>query len=381
MPIPVFRPSCSQAEIDAVTRVLKSGWWGAGPETAAFEKEFAEFIGTKHALAMNSCTAALHLAGSILNLPKGSEVITTPITFVSTAYLASYNNLTPVFADIDEETLNIDPASVEKHITKNTRIILPVHYGGHAVDLDPLLKLRQQHNLTLIEDCAHATGATYKSKPLGSFGDISVFSFQAVKNLATGDGGMLLTNNDELARKARILRWCGINTDTSQRTGRDQYSWEYAITDVGYKFQMPDLLAAIGRVQLQRLKQLNARRREITTRYNEAFAKLDWLQTPIQKSYAGSSNHNYCIRARKLEGGKRIPVRDKLITYLGEKGISASVHYKPLYLHDVYVKQGIKADCPVADRVWKELLLLPIYPDMTEDELNQVITSVKSFNV
>ncbi len=378
--IPIFRPSVSQAEIDAALRVLKSGWWGSGPETKAFEKEFAEFLGVKHAIALNSCTAALHLAGAVPQLPKGSEVITTPITFVSTAYLASYNGLTPVFADVEEDTLNIDPADVEKKITDKTKALLPIHYGGHAAGMDELKQIAKQNNLILIEDAAHAAGGRYKGKLLGSFGDLACFSFQAVKNIAVGDGGMLVTNNDEWANRAKILRWCGINSDTSQRTDRDQYSWEYAITDVGYKFQMPDLMAAIGRAQLKRLNELNKKRRLITQRYNEAFSGTDWIETPIMKSYADSSNHNYCIKARILEGGKRIPVRDKLLVHLKNAGISSTVHYKPLYLHEVYKKQNIKANCPVAERIWKEILLLPIFPDMTEDEINHVIKTVKSFS-
>jgi perosamine synthetase len=370
MVIPVFRPSVSQAEIDAVTRVLKSGWWGAGPEVSAFENEFAASIGVQHAVALNSCTAALHLAGELLKLPPGSEVIMSPITFVSTAFLASYNNLKIVFADVEEATLNIDPLDVERKITEKTKAILPVHYGGHACQMDELRVIADKHNLVVIEDCAHAAGGKYKGRSLGSLGDMACFSFQAVKNLAVGDGGMLVVNNEEWAERARVMRWVGINKDTAQRVGKDQYSWEYAITDVGYKYQMTDLMATIGREQLKRLSLLNGRRREITEKYNASFADVDWITTPVMKDYADSSNHNYCI---KVPADKR----DALAVYLKGKGISTSVHYKPLYMHKVY--KNIEADCPVADRVWKEILLLPIYPDMTEEEQQKIIDSVRSF--
>lgn len=367
--IPVFRPSVSEEEIKAVTDVLKSGWWGAGPKAAEFEEEFKVYTGAKHAVSLNSCTAALHLAGKLLNLPAGSEVIISPITFVSTLFLADYNNLKVVFADVEEDTLNIDPEAIKKKITSKTKMIVPVHFGGHACRMDEIMEIAKENNLYVVEDCAHASGASYKGKKLGTIGDFGCFSFQAVKNLATGDGGMLTTNKDKYDKRARILRWVGINKETADRTSKDQYTWQYKITEVGYKYQMCDILAAIGLVQLKRLDKMNARRREITQRYNEAFKDVDWITIPVQKDYADSSNHNYVIKVEKD--------RDKLMMYLKEKGISTTVHYLPAYKHPVY--SHIKAECPVAESVWKKVLLLPIFPDMTEEDISTVIEAVKSF--
>ncbi|MEM4268202.1 MAG: DegT/DnrJ/EryC1/StrS family aminotransferase [Candidatus Woesearchaeota archaeon] len=375
--IPLFRPSYSDEEISAVVSVIKSGWWGSGPEVTKFEKEFSSFIGTSEAVALNSGTASLHLAGKVLNLPKGSEVITTPLTFISTAFLADYNNLKIVFADIEEDTLNIDPDDIKRKITRKTKVIVPVHYGGHSCRMDEIMEIAKENNLFVIEDCAHASGASYKGKKLGSIGDIGCFSFQAVKNIATGDGGMITTNNKEWAENVRVLRWVGITRDTSQRTEREQYNWEYEIREVGYKFQMTDIAAALGRVQLKRLPQNNRIRRQITEFYNQQFASLKWLKTPKQQPYADSSNHNYCIRVNVGTPEENEKIRNNLILHLKKKRIHSSVHYKPVYLQKVY--NHIKVDCPVTDKVWKSLLLLPIFPDMSEEEMFAVTDAVKSF--
>ena len=348
---------------------MLSGWWGAGPKAAEFEKEFSNYLGVKHVVSLNSCTAALHLAGKILNLPAGSEVITSPLTFISTAYIADYNNLKIVFADVEEDTLNINPEDIKNKVTKKTKIILPVHYGGHACQMDEIIEIAKANKSYVIEDCAHAAGSSYKGKKLGTIGDMGLFSFQAVKNLATGDGGMLTTNNDLWAERSKILRWVGINKATADRTGRDQYSWEYQITEVGYKYQLCDVLAAIGLVQLKRLDKTNKRRREITKIYNESFSNVDWVTTPVQKEYADSANHNYVVKVEKN--------RDKLQDYLKKQGIATGVHYLPLYKHPVY--KHVKADCPVTERIWKKLITLPLFPDITEQEIEKVIEGVKSF--
>jgi len=367
--IPVFRPSVSEKEIKAVSDVLKSGWWGCGPKVKEFEDKFSKFIGTKYAVALNSCTAALHLAGKALDLKPGSEVITTPMTFISTLYFASYNNLKIVFADIEEDTLNIDAEDIKKKISGKTKVILPVHYGGHACRMDEIMEIAREKNIFVVEDAAHATGGLYKGRKLGSFGIMNCFSFQAVKNLATGDGGMVTTDNLEFAEKLKKLRWLGISRETADRTDKDQYSWKYLIDEVGYKFQMNDILAAIGIVQLERLKELNGRRKEITKRYNEAFSKVSWITTPVEKEYANSANHNYVIKVDKD--------REKLILHLKKNDIAAGVHYMPAYMHPVF--KNVKAKCPVADKVWKRLITLPLFPDMTDEEVEKVIGVVKGF--
>ena len=368
--IPIFRPSMDEEEIEAVAEVLKSGWMGLGPKTKEFEERFAEYIGTKYAVALNSCTAALHLALNVLGINSG-EVITTPITFVSTAHAILYNSATPIFADVQEDTLNIDPVDIERKITRKTKAIIPVHYGGYPCDMDEILDIANEHNLYVIEDAAHACGAEYKGKKAGSLSDIGCFSFHAVKNLATGDGGMITTNDKTVYEKLLKLRWLGINRSTYQRDNKG-YSWYYDVESVGFKTHMNDITASIGLVQLRKLDKMNAKRQEIVKRYNEAFADLDWIDTPVKRDYVKSSLHNYAIKVNRGD-------RNELIAHLADKGISAGVHYMPLYMHPIYKKLWIKGNCPVADSVWKKVVILPLYPDMTEKDVEMVVESVRDF--
>lgn len=365
--IPVFQPSIDQEEIDSVTEVLKSKWIGLGLKTQEFEKKFARFIGVKNAVGLNSGTAALHLAVKALNINSG-EIIVPAITFVTTAFAATYNNATPIFADVYEDTLNIDVDDIKRKITSKTKAIIPVHYGGHPAEMDEINEIAQQHNLKVIEDAAHACGAEYKGKKCGSFSDVACFSFHPVKNLATCDGGMLTTNDEKIDEKVRKLRWCGITKGTFERT-KKTYSWYYEVVDVGYKYHMNDIIAAIGLVQLKKLKKTNSRRKEITKIYNENFRKLNWIETPIEKSYVNSSNHNYVVKVSK---------RDKFMDFLSKNGISTSVHYMPLHLHPVF--KNIKPNVPVAEKVWKRLVTLPLYADMTNEQVEYVVKTVKSFN-
>lgn len=368
--IPIFRPSMGDEEIEAVAEVLKSGWIGLGPKTKEFESKFSDYIGVKYAVGLNSCTAALHLALNVLGINSG-EVITTPITFVSTAHAILYNSATPVFADIQEDTLNIDPHDIEKKITPKTKAIIPVHYGGHPCDMDEISAIASEHNLYVIEDAAHACGAEYKGEKAGALGNLGCFSFHAVKNLATGDGGMLTVNEESVYRKLLKIRWLGISQDTFQRNVKG-YGWYYEVEHLGFKEHMNDITAAIGLVQLKKLEKGNARREEIANRYNEEFSKVEWVEVPVRKTYIKSSFHNYAIKVTKGD-------RNKLIAYLAEMGISAGVHYMPLYKHPIYKKLGIKGDCPVAEKVWGKVVLLPLYPDMTDSDIEKVISAVKSF--
>lgn len=368
--IPIFRPSMGEEEIEAVAEVLKSGWIGLGPKTKEFEERFAEYIGTKYVVALNSCTAALHLAINVLGIDSG-EVITTPITFVSTAHTILYNDARPVFADVQEDTLNIDPIDIERKITEKTRAIIAVHYGGHICDMDEILGIAGEHNLYVIEDASHACGAEYKKKKAGSLGDIGCFSFHAVKNLATGDGGMITTNDKEIYEKLLKIRWLGINKSTYQRDTKG-YSWYYDVEYVGFKMHMNDIAAAIGLVQLKKLDKMNSERREIVRRYNEEFEDLDWIETPVERDYVRSSLHNYAIKVNRGD-------RNELIVHLAGRGISAGVHYMPLYLHSIYKKLGINGNCPIADRVWGKLVTLPLYPDMREEDAEMVVEGVREF--
>jgi perosamine synthetase len=370
--IPVFRPSMGDEEIEAVAQTLRSGWIGLGPKTEEFERKFAEYIGVRYAVALNSCTAALHLAVNVLGIDSG-EVITTPLTFVSTAHAILYNNATPVFADIQGDTLNIESADIKRKLTKKTRAIIPVHYGGHPCDMDEISSVASKYNIYVIEDAAHACGAEYRGKKAGTLGHLGCFSFHAVKNLATGDGGMITTNDEQLYNKLLKLRWVGITKNTYQRN-LEGYSWYYDVDCLGFKVHMNDITASIGIVQLKRLDEMNAKRREIVNRYNKEFHKLGWIETPVEKEYVISSLHNYVIKVNKGD-------RNKLIAHLAERGISSGVHYMPLYLHPYYKKKGIAGDCPVVDGVWKKLVSIPLYPDMTNADVDKVISSIKEFKL
>lgn len=356
-------------EVKAVEQVLKSGWLGLGPKTKEFEDQFARYVGAEYAIGVNSCTAALHLALEIMGV-GGGEVITTPMTFVSTNHAILYNYATPVFADIEEDTLNISVDDVEKLITSRTRAIVVVHYGGHPCDMDGILSVARDKNLKVVEDAAHACGAEYKGKKIGSLGDATCFSFHAVKNLAMGDGGMITVHRSELNERLRKLYWLGISRGTWDRAKGKAYKWEYDVEEIGFKYHMNDIAAAIGLVQLSKLEKMNARRRAIVDAYNEAFARVKWIETPIEKEYAESAHHNYVI---KVLSGKR----DELITYLAEHGISASVHYIPNHLYNIYKPYYRKL--PVAELVWKKLVTLPLFPDLKDSDVDYIIEKVKKF--
>jgi perosamine synthetase len=366
--IPIFRPYYDDAEVNAVAEVLKSGWIGLGPRTADFEQRFAAYIGVPHAVGVNSATAALHLALMVLNV-AGGEVITTSMTFVSSNHAILYNSGIPVFTDIEPDTLNIDTKSIERNLTDRTRAILVVHYGGHPCDMDPILDLARVHNIPVVEDVAHGCGGYYKDRHLGSLGTIGTFSFHAVKNLATGDGGMITVADPEIDQRLRRLRWVGIDKDTWNRSEVDQkYSWYYTVQELGFKYHMNDITAALGLVQLEKLERGNARRREIVEYYNDRFSDLDWLELPVEKSYAKSALHNYVVKLDR---------RDDLIAHLRERRISAGVHYFPNHLYSMY--RQFKADVPVTERVWKRLVTLPLYPGMSDLDVERVVEAVSNF--
>ena len=370
--IPLFRPCYSEEEIEAVAETLRSGWVGLGPKTAQFEKEFAKYIDSPYSVALNSGTAALHLALLSLNLKRGDEVIVSPITFVSTAHVIEYVGAKPVFADVEPDTLNIDPGEVERKITPRTKVILPTHYGGHPCDLDSLSNCARGRGITIVEDAAHACGAKYKGKKIGGISPLTCFSFHAVKNLATGEGGAVCYRAPELDKYFREMRWLGINKDTWDRTESGQvYAWKYDVSRLGFKYHMSDIAAAIGLVQLRKLERNNERRRSIAERYSRELKELDWLETPVEREYAKSSWHIYKICVRNL------PMRDALIEHLKLKQISPGVHYYPLNLYPYYAKS--QQETPVASRIWERILSLPMFPDLTEEQQAHTIQAIRSF--
>ncbi|MBN2036064.1 MAG: DegT/DnrJ/EryC1/StrS family aminotransferase [Chitinispirillaceae bacterium] len=367
--IPVFKPSYTDKEARAVQKTLQSGWVGLGPRTKEFEEKFAAYIGVKYAVAVNSATSALHLAFRVADIAS-KEVITTPMTFVSTNHAILYNNGIPVFADIEPDTLNIDARNIEPLISGKTRALCVVHYGGYACDMDPVMRVAKKHNLQVIEDCAHACGGEYKKKKLGSIGHLGCFSFHAVKNLATGDGGMITTNNRDYYESLLKLRWMGIDKNTWERTDTRcrRYSWYYNITDIGFKMHMNDIAASLGLVQLDRLDAMNARRADITARYNKAFSGLTSIALPPRKAYMTKpAHHNYVIKYHE---------RDKLNEWLAQNGISSGVHYIPSNHYAIY--RGYRGSTPVCDETWKYVLTLPLFPDLGSKEVKHIIACVRS---
>ncbi|MEX1030823.1 MAG: DegT/DnrJ/EryC1/StrS aminotransferase family protein [Paenibacillaceae bacterium] len=370
--IPVLQPSIGQEEIDAVAEVLRSGWLGLGPRTEQFERQFASFADSRFAVALNSGTAALHLALDVLQIGPGDEVIVPSITFISTVHAVSYVGATPVFADIELDTMNISVEDIERKITNRTKAVIVVHLAGHPCDMDAIHELAKTRGIKVVEDAAHACGAEYKGRRIGSISDMTCFSFHAVKNLTTGEGGAITCNAEWMDRRIREKRWVGISRDTWMRSSNAKvYAWQYYVNEVGFKYHMNDLQAAIGVVQLAKLSQLNGRRREIAKTYSEALKDLDWIELPQEHSYAKSSWHLFQIKLNKDD------LRDRLITHLQEVNIASGVHYYPCHLHPCYIH--LQAIVPISSEIWKRILTLPIHPNVTNDDLDRIIDRIRAF--
>lgn len=369
--IPLFKPSMGREELKAIKEAISSGWIGLGPKTKEFEDKFADYVGAKYAIGVNSGTAALHLALKVLDLNPGAEVITSSLTFVSTNHAILYNNLKPVFSDICEDTLTLNVEDIKAKITNKTRVILPVHYGGHPVDLDEIMEIAKRQKIYLIEDAAHACGAKYKGKYIGAFGDMTCFSFHAVKNLSMGEGGAITTNNKRFAERLRKLRWMGINKSTWDRAeNKKRYSWQYMVDEVGFKAHLDDIHAAIGLIQLKKLKRLNQHRRRIVSLYNKAFSKIGWITTPVEKPYVRSSYHLYVIKVAP-------ELRDNLIDHLADKGISTGVHYFPNHLYSVY--KPYRTHLPATENIYNKIITLPLYPGLSDEQVNTIIRAIRGF--
>lgn len=369
--IPVFRPWYDTGEVSAVSEVLRSGWIGLGPRTAAFERAFAAFLDVPHAVAVNSGTAALHLACILAGIGPGDEVIVPALTFASTALAPRYCGARIVFADVEEETLTIDAADVARKITRATKAIIPVHYGGTPADLEALEALARQHELLLIEDAAHACGGVYHGRKIGARGHLAAFSFHAVKNLATADGGMVIPRSDAEGARLRALRWVGIDKDTWARENQSErrYDWYYEIREVGFKYQPTDIMSALGLVQLEKVAAANSRRRARVAQYREALRAYPWVRLLGDRPGAVSACHNFVVR---------VPEREAFRLFLAERMISTGVHYTPLTQQPVF--REFSAALPVTDRVVQELVTLPLYPGLTDADMDRILEAIRAYH-
>jgi dTDP-4-amino-4,6-dideoxygalactose transaminase len=370
--LPYNQPSIDEAEVEAVAETLRSGWITTGPRTQEFERRFAEYTAAAHAVALSSATAGLHLALIAASVGPGDEVILPVYTFAACAHVVVHLGATPVFVDVSPDDLNIDPEAVERAITTRTRALMAVHFAGQPCRMDALLALARAHGLFLLEDAAHAVGACYRGQPVGSIGDATAFSFYATKNLTTGEGGMLTTDRDDVAESARLYALHGMSRDAWRRYRRGG-SWYYEVVAPGYKYNMSDIQAAIGLVQLARLDERNARRATLARRLSDGLAGCEAIETPVTRPEVEHAWHLYTVRLR--EGALTID-RDRFIEELEARGIGTSVHFIPLHLHPYYREHAGAGAFPVAESAYARLISLPLYPRMTDADADRVAEAV-----
>jgi len=373
--VPYHRPSIGQEEIQEVVRTLESGWLTTGPRTQQFEQEFREYVQAPHALAVNSCTAGLHLVLTALHIGPGMEVITTPLTFCSTINVILHVGATPVLADIGPDG-NIDPSSVAARITDRTKAILPVHFAGLPCEMDAIWELAGRHHLFVIEDSAHAVGSHYRGLPIGAGNEVtrtrsdaSVFSFYATKNMTTGEGGMVTTGDEELADSLRILCLHGISKNAWNRYS-DRGSWYYEVLKPGFK--LTDIQSSVGIHQLRKLETFLKLRTDYARAYNQAFANVEEFEIPPDKDYC---RHSWYIYTLRLNLDKLQIDRETFIQELKGRGVGTSVHFIPIPLHPFFASfaQRTENQCPRALSLYPRLLSLPLYPAMTESQVKYVI--------
>lgn len=370
-----FSYSFGKEEEREVIDTLRSGWITTGPKTRLFEKKMQEYIGCKYAVALNSCTAGLHLSLIAAGVKKGDEVITSPLTFAATANVIVHVGARPVFVDIQKDTYNIDPSLIEKAITKKTKAIIAVHYAGHPCDMDEIIRIAKKHKLVVIEDAAHAIGAVYKGKKIGTVSDYTVFSFYATKNLTTGEGGMVCLKNDDDEEKIRITSLHGMNRDAWKRYSKSGY-WYYEIKYPGFKYNMTDIQASLGLHQLKKLEKFTKKREWLAQLYNKHFSKMPEITIPTARKYVRHARHLYSILVDI--DNLRID-RGKFFEALDAENIGASVHFIPVHLHPYYRDTfGLKrGDFPVAEYVFDRIISLPMNPTITQQEAMQVVEAVK----
>ena len=371
--LPYGRQSLDEEDIQAVVEVLRSDWLTTGPKVPEFEEAFANYVGAKYAVAVSSGTAALHAAVFAAGIGPGDEVIVPPITFAATANVVVFQGGIPVFADVDPDTLLLNPAVAEAKITPRTKAIIAMDYAGQPCDYDSLREIVNRNNLILIADACHALGATYKGRKVGTLAGLNVFSFHPVKHITTGEGGMITTDNLEFAERMRIFRNHGITTDHRQR--ELQGSWFYEMIDLGYNYRLTDFQCALGLSQLRKLGKCMIRRQEIAHRYDHAFAEqLEIFPLTVRPGVS----HAYHLYVIKLVLERVRMNRAEVFSALRAENIGVNVHYIPVHLHPFYYKRfGTKpGDCPIAEGAYERILSLPIFPRMSDQDVEEVITAV-----
>ncbi len=376
MNIRLFKPYLTQEELDSIKIAFNRGWIGLGPNVSEFEKKWSEYIGGSHSLAVNSATAALHLALTAFNFPRGKKVLVPAITFVATATAAMYNGLVPEFVDVDPQTLQMDIEDLKRKCSDDCVAVIPVHMGGYPADMESILDFARSKGLKVIEDCAHCAGGSYKGRKLGTWGDIGCFSFEEKKLMTTGDGGMICSADEEIIDKLKPYRWVGIDKDTWRRAEdfkneavNDAYHWHYVVSVLGYKYNMNDLAAAIGLKQLAKLDFMNRKRSEHIESY---LAGMDGMRDIKPLLPYDTKRDVYWLF------GVRSARRDQLIVFLRNKGISTGVHFYPLTLHPLF--KGHYSECDAAHRVWRELITLPLFVELTDSEIDYILQALHDFD-
>ena len=369
-------PMIEQPEIDEVVASLKSGWIGTGPKVHKFEEMFKEYKGRRFAIALNSCTSALHLSMLVIGIKPGDEVIVPAMTFAATANAVIHTGGIPIFADCEKDTMNIDPEDIERKITSKTKAIIPVHFAGRACNMDAIMNIAKRHNLRVIEDCAHAIESECKGKKTGTFGELGCFSFYVTKNIVTGEGGMVITDNEDYANQIKILALHGMSKDAWRRFSDEGYK-HYQVVYSGFKYNMMDIQAAIGIHQLPRIEKYWKRRQKIWNRYNEAFKDLPvFTPAPVEPN----TRHAYHLYTLLLDIDNLKITRDKFLDEMTKQNIGVGVHYIALHLHPYYQKifGYKKGDFPNAEWISDRTVSLPISAKLTDEDVEDVIEAVRT---
>lgn len=373
--IPYGHHWIDKVDIRSVVQVLKSDWLTQGPKIEEFENALGKYTGAKFAVAVSSGTAALHIAALAAGLKRGREAIVSPVTFVASANCIVYCGGSPVFADIEENTANIDSAGIEKKITKRTQAIIPVHFSGYPCDLKGIQRIARKHGLTVIEDAAHALGASYQGSKIGSckYSDMTTFSFHPIKTMTTGEGGAVLTNNKKIHEKLLLLRSHGIEKSSSRFFTKRQGEWQYEMQELGFNYRLTDIQAGLGVSQLKKIDVFVSRRRGIAGIYAKRFRDNPYFDLPCEKQGIRSSFHLYPVRI-KCEWAKR---KAEVFSRLRDSGLGVQVHYIPVYAHPFYRRLGYRGSlCPKAEAFYHKEISLPIYPGMSDKVAQYVADTI-----